>query len=250
MSATNRGGLRAHRDYYATPPWVVDRLLARLPVGEGHPDRWIIDAGCGDGAIIERLLVTAKHKDRLIIGVENDKLRAEKATERFPGTTIVVGSWLETLTIGQLFACMPEGKLPCHARLPIGIISNPPYELALEFICRSLVFLRDSLAPPNSFAAFLLRLGFLESIKRSKLHKKHPAHLLCLDRRPSFCHSFKCRSKAKGGCGNRERYRVATSVSQLACPKCGMSMVKTTSDASAYAWFVYGDGQGGRWEIL
>lgn len=69
----------------------------------------------------------------------------------------------------------------------------------------------DELAPGGTVAA-LLRLGFLEGQARAPLHREHPADVLVLPRRPSFT--------GKG------------------------------TDASAYAWFVWGPGRGGRWQIL
>lgn len=60
--------------------------------------------------------------------------------------------------------------------------------------------------------AALLRLGFLEGRARAELHAKHPADVLVLSRRPSFT--------GKG------------------------------TDSSAYGWFVWGPGRGGRWQIL
>jgi len=60
--------------------------------------------------------------------------------------------------------------------------------------------------------AFLLRLGFLGSQKRASFHREHPADVYVLSRRPPFT-----------GRG---------------------------TDATEYAWFVWGPGRGGRWEIL
>lgn len=61
-------------------------------------------------------------------------------------------------------------------------------------------------------AAFLLRLPFLEGQKRAEFHKKHPADIYVFAKRPSF---------TLGG-----------------------------TDATAYAWFVWGPGRGNRWSIL
>lgn len=61
--------------------------------------------------------------------------------------------------------------------------------------------------------AFLLRLGFLESRARRALHIERPADLYVLPSRPSFTNDGRV-------------------------------------DASAYAWFVWRPGGGGRWQIL
>lgn len=58
----------------------------------------------------------------------------------------------------------------------------------------------------------LLRLGFLESKARREFHEAHPSDVFVLAKRPSF--------------------------------------VNGRTDASAYAWFAWGPGRGGRWSIL
>lgn len=76
-------------------------------------------------------------------------------------------------------------------------------------------FVRRALAeaaPQRATVAALLRLAFLEGIARAPLHREHPADVYVLPRRPSF---------TGGG-----------------------------TDATAYAWFVWGPGRGGRWSIL
>lgn len=65
---------------------------------------------------------------------------------------------------------------------------------------------------PGGTVAALLRLGFLEGKARAALHEARPADVFVLASRPSFT--------GKG------------------------------TDASAYAWFVWGPGRGGRWSIL
>jgi hypothetical protein len=60
--------------------------------------------------------------------------------------------------------------------------------------------------------AFLLRLNYLGSQKRAAFHREHPSDVFVLPRRPSFT--------GKG------------------------------TDATEYAWFVWGPGRGGRWSIL
>lgn len=69
------------------------------------------------------------------------------------------------------------------------------------------------LAGERGTVAMLLRLGFLESRARAGLHRDRPSDLYVLSQRPSFT--------ADG--------RV---------------------DATAYGWFVWGPGRGGRWQIL
>ncbi len=59
------------------------------------------------------------------------------------------------------------------------IITNPPFRLALEFLQKSL--------KEADVCIYLLRLGFLESIKRREFHKQNPpTNLIVLSERPSF----------------------------------------------------------------
>lgn len=61
--------------------------------------------------------------------------------------------------------------------------------------------------------AMLLRLPFLESVGRQTFHQAHPADVYVFAKRPSFTKNGK-------------------------------------TDATAYAWFVWGASDGGRWTIL
>jgi hypothetical protein len=61
-------------------------------------------------------------------------------------------------------------------------------------------------------SCFLLRLNWLASKKRAAFHREHPADVFVLPRRPSF---------TNGG-----------------------------TDATEYAWFVWGEGRGNRWFLL
>lgn len=61
--------------------------------------------------------------------------------------------------------------------------------------------------------AMLLRLAFLETRRREQLHAEHPSDVYVLSRRPSFTNNG-------------------------------------ATDSCAYAWFVWGPGRGGRWQIL
>lgn len=76
-------------------------------------------------------------------------------------------------------------------------------------------FVRRSLleAGPTGTVAMLLRLAFLESKGRAALHAEHPSDVFVLAKRPSFTGDGK-------------------------------------SDSAAYAWFVWGPGRGGRWQVL
>lgn len=65
----------------------------------------------------------------------------------------------------------------------------------------------------GDMVAMLLRLNWLSGQKRAEFHRQVPAHVYVLPRRPSFTGDGK-------------------------------------TDATEYAWFVWGDDHPGRWEIL
>lgn len=66
---------------------------------------------------------------------------------------------------------------------------------------------------PGGTVAMLLRLGFLASQGRAALHRRAPADVFVLPMRPSFTEDGQ-------------------------------------TDQSEYAWFVWGPGRGGRWQVL
>jgi len=77
-------------------------------------------------------------------------------------------------------------------------------------------FVEKSLALVKAYrgtVAMLLRLAFLETAKRQAFHVANPADVFVLSKRPSFTPDGK-------------------------------------ADSCAYAWFVWGPGRGGRWQIL
>lgn len=79
---------------------------------------------------------------------------------------------------------------------------------------RALPFVERALreVAPGGVVAMLLRIGFIEGKDRRPFHQAHPADLYVLSRRPSF---------TGGG-----------------------------SDTAAYAWWVWGPGRGGRYQVL
>jgi hypothetical protein len=62
------------------------------------------------------------------------------------------------------------------------IITNPPYSLAQEFIEKALNDVED-----DGEVIMLLRINFMESLKRAEFWKTNPpSHMYVLSRRPSF----------------------------------------------------------------
>lgn len=191
MSATGRGGTRVVDDNYPTPPWCPRRLLE----GVSLPGGTYLEPAAGDGAIISE--VKRLRSDITWSAVElREACRAQLARLVHP-QALVIGDFL---ALGKVWAAhLPPGQKPYT-----GIITNPPYSLAQDFIEASLRIAH--------VVVMLLRINFLGSERRYELLRQHSPDVYVLPNRPCFV-------------GGR-------------------------SDATEYAWFVWGAGRGGHLSIL
>lgn len=171
-------------DFHPTPTWVVDAIIPHLPRAG-----WVLDAGCGTGRILGRLL----HHRFEATGIEQNDRLAMGAQVEFGHGYVIHGDFL------YFRSAMP----------PSVVVMNPPYSKSLEFVTHAI----DLVRPQNGTVAALLRLGWLSSRKRKEFHRANPSDVYVLERRPSF------RTTGK-------------------------------TDATEYAWFMWGPGRGGRWFVL
>lgn len=174
MSATGRSDVRVENDFYETPPECTRAILPWLTRAP------VLDPCCGDRAILR---IVEEEWDVETYGYDVDPARQPDVTR-------------DALAPAIWGAC---GML---------VVTNPPYKLALEFVERAL-----KEVGPTGTVAMLLRLPFLESVRRQGFHAEHPADVYVFAKRPSFTKNGK-------------------------------------TDATAYAWFVWGPNLGGRWQIL
>lgn len=146
MSATGRGAIRREADFYPTPADATRSLAANCDPVIARNMTWG-EPCVGDGAIISAFAPA--------LGVRSS------------------WEWCE----------IREGRDYLKTGMPgvQGIVTNPPFSLAQEFIDRTL---NDR----PLFAAYLLRLNFLGSRKRMPWWSagRIPTHLLVLSQRPSF----------------------------------------------------------------
>ena len=135
---------RADKDYYATDPIAIDRLLMGAALSN---NLW--ECACGDGSLSKRL---------------------EEKGYNVYSTDLYDWGYGET---GIDFLKCEEIKKGTD------IITNPPYILAQDFIEKALDIL-----PEGQKAFFFLKILFLESKKRRKLYEKgHFKHLyVCSER--------------------------------------------------------------------
>lgn len=273
MSSTSRGRARENLDFYPTPAWAVDLILDRLNVGHGWQ---CLEPAAGDGAIVKRLLARGYPAEQ-IDAIEIDQGRAEIVRGLGVSTmcadfTVLSGVHPYSLIITNPPFALAEG----FARRMIAMTSgggtapDEPLEVVptaeeTERIRRLLPTLEAQYYPraaaamrpreprpaPSSeggTAALLLRLNWLGSQERSAFHRAHPADIYLLPKRPEFTASMSCSAK-KAGCEYKETLPIEAPRPR-ACPLCGARTSCSTTDSIEYAWFVWGPGHGGRWEIL
>lgn len=171
MSATGRGALRKPNDFYATPEWCTELLLAW--VRTHYPlVRHVVDPCAGEGAI-----AGVAYRAGYAVSANdpyNDagKFLKDPRFDQFkPGPR-------SFLAIDTQDALAP-GTRELLVNGQSGVITNPPYSLAQEFITHY--------RRAGWFSAWLLRLNFLGSQRRRDWYlKDRPNHVLILTKRPSF----------------------------------------------------------------
>ena len=130
---------RAARDFYATDPRAVDRLLEKQKF-----NKMIWENACGNGHIAETLINEGYNV------FSTDIIQREYKKQALE---------LDFLECTEKDA--PAGEFD--------IITNPPYKYAKEFVFKSMEILK-----PNCRLALFLKLTFLESEGRRDLFCKYP----------------------------------------------------------------------------
>jgi hypothetical protein len=150
MLITTRHSLKDRvDDFYRTPTCAVQALIGiegnRIP-------RVIWEPACGDGAIVKPLEAAG----RIVVASDLVDRGAGYLSRR-----------------DYLMEPVPEGVQ--------GVITNPPYKLAMEFV--------EKAVREVPYSAWLLRLNFLESVRRMSFFKDiSPARVLISSRRLPMMH--------------------------------------------------------------
>ena len=207
MSATNRGGSRIANDFFPTPEWLTEAILAKIRIEDVILDPF---AGTGDIlAVAKRVFPTAS-----LYAIELNESRAKLCKK------------VSSAQVGDALTTDPG----LH-RERVTIVTNPPFGMALKAVERCME-LADSSAIllPTSFSGSEERRKFWEGIQYGPWRCDRYDSV----RRPSFCKSIRCSDKE--GCGwavklppNAETIR--------SCPKCDKKTKSSSSDAQTYSWF-------------
>lgn len=231
MSSTGRGVDRVDQDFYPTPAWCVRRLLEACPIRPGL----LFEPFAGDGSIV------AAVNDVLPIAM-GSWFAAELREDARRPLADLIGP--ERVEIGDSINGTPFVDIDPFD----SIITNPPFSLAFESLLMAMGRAR--------FVAFLLRLNFLGSEERSSFWRRFPPDIYVLPDRPCF-HVFVKDVYTCPAC--RENAVVEEGATPPHCEECGALTVRamtrarkgkpseprkmrTTSDSTEYAWFVYPDG--------
>jgi len=156
MSSTNRGGKRTPADFYPTPAWCIRRIVEAVDLPGGD---WL-EPGAGDGAVIRT--VNQYRDDVNWFALDIVETMCEEVRKIDPPVRI---------------ACRDFIEAPITRRYSVAI-TNPPYFLAEQFLCKCLQIADN--------VVFLLRLNFLASAKRSGLMRINTPDVYILPNRPSF----------------------------------------------------------------
>lgn len=205
MSATRRGAATDPLKHFPTPAWTVDAVLPELSLAGT-----IVDAGCGAGAIMDRVR-RACSADATLIGVELQENLALEAASRFVEPRVLGPTGAVEVPHVQIVRADFLTWEPGY-RVDL-VVANPPFSRGEQFYRHARALTR----PWGGTVALLLRLDWLAPRERGDFLEADPPDALILERRPQF--------------------------------RMGLDGKKGT-DSCEYAWLCWSPGRGGRWKRL
>lgn len=163
MSSTNRGSKRNRDDYYLTPGWCVREFFRNWKEFETlTPNSRILDPS--SGGLIEN-------------GVVIEEATYPKILREYGLNCLNVD--VREDSCANLKQSYLDIKFPPTNDL---IITNPPYNLAEQFIRKALTEVKE-----DGLVVMLLRLNFLGSQKRASFFSEYMPHSVYIhSKRPSF----------------------------------------------------------------
>ena len=160
---------RGEMDYYATPPSATKKLLENETFS-----KFILEPACGEGHISE------------VLKQNWHEVLSSDIVDRWYGDTL---DYLNDMNFFESWHW--------------DIITNPPFSKSQEFVEKSMDIIRD-----GQKVAMLLRIQFLEWVKRNAMFKEYPPKIIYV-----FSRNIRC---AKNG-----------------------DFKNATGNASTYCWFVW-----------
>lgn len=158
--------MRNDKDFYITPRSTINALFENYDIKSG----WILEPCAGNGAICKALRECPKW-DGSLYAME---IRSEEQE-------MLSNYCDDVLMLDFLQAGLDDFTHPMPVP-PRTIITNPPFSIAEEVIEKCF-----QIAGEHTEIIMLLRLGFLEAVKRKPFWGKHPnVSLITLANRPSF----------------------------------------------------------------
>lgn len=168
---------RAHDAYY-TPDDLAAKLVYLLSA-RLLPGCRVLEPSAGGGAFVRALWPYEHISGIHALDVDPDA----------PALSVSVPErWWQPYTT----QCEDFLRLPYPVQKPHWVIGNPPFENAEAHV-------RHALRMSQHGVAFLLRLAFLESVKREAFWEEHPcSDIVVLNKRPCFTGNGKTDSCAYG----------------------------------------------------
>jgi hypothetical protein len=165
---------RIPRDLYETPQWCIhllgNALYDILGTNAMHRATYLCDIGAGDG----RIGKTCKKRLQPIVKVSCLFVDIIKPKNKIDG--VFIEKDFLNIRLDKIFRNDYMLKL---------FVSNPPFSQADKMVFKTVNYLKEQ--PQGGLAAFLLRLNWLGSLKRTPwLQKNPPDKLLIMTPRPSF----------------------------------------------------------------
>lgn len=158
--------MRNDKDFYVTPRSTINALFGNYDIKTG----WVLEPCAGNGSICKALRENPKW-DGSLYAVE---IREEEQ--------YILSDYCDDVLIADFLQADLNNfayPMPCP---PKTIITNPPFSIAEEVIEKCF-----EIADDQTEIIMLLRLGFLEAVKRKTFWGKHPnVSLITLSNRPSF----------------------------------------------------------------
>ncbi|MFA6049723.1 MAG: hypothetical protein WC761_00730 [Candidatus Paceibacterota bacterium] len=176
MSSTKKNSTKRNPfDYYPTPAWCVHRLLekANIPVKPGA--LWL-EPAAGTGAIIKAVGSYQYIKKNGVTSIVTYKPNWYGVEIQAAFQPELEKEILQSRVLIEDFTQMSSSAFGITPQV---IITNPPFNKALEFI-------KKGIEMEAEYVCMLLRLNFLGSAERSTFMRENTPDIYVLPNRPSF----------------------------------------------------------------